>query len=165
MLDQRQQQATGQAPFKVEEATDRAIRDRNLFEKKTLLQKEARKAFAEVMNEEYQMLRLYRPRDLVLAHAKQQFSQEVAEASQQKVKIDRKRLSDADYLRSLKNDAGSKEMQTISGHEYVQLELEKTDLFLFVKYVTPSTYKRHFGDAEDDQEEERTATESDTYAS
>ena len=73
LVDSEQERRVGGGPptptqaFKITEASDRAIRDRSLFEKKTLLQKEARAAFLELMGQEYEMMRLYRPHELVNA--------------------------------------------------------------------------------------------------
>ena len=44
-------------------------------------------------------------------------------------------------------------MKMIGRQEYIDTEMEKTDLFLFVKYVNPSLYKRHFGDEEAENRE------------
>lgn len=113
------------------------------------------------MHSEYDMLRIYRPMDLVHDHERDQYSQDLSRSSQETVMIDRSRLSDSEYLQSLKNQANSnKEIKTMGREEYVQLELEKTDMFLFVKYVNPTLYKRHFGhEDEDEKEEERMAAE------
>ena len=69
-------------------------------------------------------------------------------------------------MRTLKDDAQkSNEMQMLSRAEYHETEFAKTDMFLFVKYVNPSLYKKHFGGEEEHQEEERSAAENEMYTS
>ena len=92
------------------------------------------------MEQEYQMIRMYRPRELDRGESEKPdgFS---------KVKIDQTRLNDNEYLKSLKEDSDTtpKDNQ-ISLQEYTNDQLQNSDMFLFTKWVNPSLYAEFIGD-------------------
>ena len=58
--------------------------------------------------------------------------------------MDQSRLQDKEYLLSLSKQETSVSETTLQ--EYTEQELEKSDMFLFLKYVNPSAYKAFIRD-------------------
>ena len=67
----------------------------------------------------------------------------------QTLRINKDRVNDLEYLNELKeqnkeNFSYSDSSNLMSLEQYIQNELESTDLYLFMKHVNPSLYGKHF---------------------
>lgn len=61
--------------------------------------------------------------------------------------VDTSKLNDPDYLYSLResakaDDNESKNENKLSQEDYISKEQDNTDMFLFVKFINPSLYKK-----------------------
>lgn len=146
---------------------EEALLERSKFENMTLVKREASKALKEVLQQEYQMIKLFRP-DMLKIDADQ--GQDVDPQNDKrlaKITIDLNKLKDKEYLEGLKQAEQEhfkdQAPQVMSLNDYIAQEKENTDLFLFIKYVCPnSIYKKYFKRDESDIESDDYKAQIDT---
>ena len=85
-----------------EEVTEESGEQRAQFDTLRIVQSETNKAFREVMTQEYQMLKVYKPQLLVDVQERTQLAEDIMSYSQRKVTVDASRLNDTEYLKSVK---------------------------------------------------------------
>lgn len=65
--------------------------------------------------------------------------------SQRTVTVDTSRLNDADYLKSVKGlSEDNLSEKYMSLQDYIEQEQAKSDMFLFLKYVCPTSFKQFY---------------------
>lgn len=127
----------------------REMEERAKFEKSSFVQKEALKAFMEIMLHEYKLLKLYKPQMIIDEEGK--YLDKIKELeSGSKIDLDMSKLSKekGKYLETVAEEfsrnLGIKHLSIyLTETEYAEKQKEKTDMFLFVKIFCPKLYGRY----------------------
>lgn len=138
----------------LQDGTDSEIIERGKYDQSSFIQKEAKKSFKEFIREEYQLMRVYRTKELKLEQ------EPTAQTGPRKIKIDKSRLNDEDYVMNLHKDMQEDQFANMmSLNDYTEKELEETDLFLFLKFINTKVYDKHIKSQSDLERQEQTIDE------
>lgn len=106
-----------------------------------MFRKEIEQIFREDKELEYELLKTYKPENLQSTEGNGN-RQEEAEITK---KINLTKVNDADYLNSViqgDSNVWRKNKNIISKNQFVDEEVEKSDLFLYLKHCLPKQYDR-----------------------